>query len=1056
VAEPELKHVQARPGAEGLLRALARAAKRALATADPEQAIREMLPELGAAAGATRASVRRSGVSDAVVAAWASEPIAADDASHQLALPIEDPEATWGELILVRSSRTAPWTADEREILQDAAALIGAAVRRAELDHADRETQIPYRALVEQIPAITYIDVSDGTEKGAWPSVFVSPQIQEILGYTAEEWKADASLWASIVHPIDRAAAEAADARHYATGEPLHSEYRMLSRNGRIVWIEDTATIWESSDGRRYSQGVLTDITLRKEHEQQLEAAEARFRALVERTPAVTYQEATSESYDPDVSMMYVSPQIEEILGYPAESWWTIPGFWTGIIHPDDHARVSEESDRTTESGTAYSQEYRMIASDGRVVWFHDDAVPIPRTDEDQPQLWQGVMVDITAQKEAEERLRAAQERYRALVENIPAVTYTESIDGSAEDFYISPQAKTLFGYDPEEWRWTNHFWRDHIHPADRERVLAEDRRTNETGDRYEIEYRVIAKDGRAVWIHDEATLIEDEHGGGRYWRGFMLDITERMMADENLRAAEAKYRTLVEQNPAVIYTQVIDPAGHSNTAYISPRSEAVTGYTLEEIRDEPDLWRRMIHPDDRERVLAEDIEGNQTGQAFDMQYRMIAKDGKVVWVHDQATLVHDALGRPAFWQGFLLDITEQMEAEERAREGEIKYRSLVENIPAVTYIEEVEANPVDFFMSPQVESILGYKPEEWTATEDFWIRHIHPDDYSTVMAEDVRTDETNDPFEIEYRFRHKDGRWVWLRESAVVVRDETGEPHYWQGFMLDITQRKEAERAIERALEIERDATARLRSLDEMKNTFLQAVSHDLRTPLAAILGLAVTLERSDLDLEKEEAHDLARRIAGNARKLDRLVTDLLDLDRLARGIVEPKLHPTDVGALVRRVLTESDVSEGRTISVETSPVVIPVDAAKVERIVENLLSNTVRHTPADTQVWVRVEARPEGALLIVEDEGPGVHPEFREAVFQPFLQGPNAPSHSPGVGVGLALVARFAELHGGRAWVEDRPGGGASFRVVFPARAERPAGADAPPAEVAERAAG
>jgi PAS domain S-box-containing protein len=441
-----------------------------------------------------------------------------------------------------------------------------------------------------------------------------------------------------------------------------------------------------------------------------------------------------------------------------------------------------------------------------------------------------------------------------------------------------------------------------------------------------------------------------------------------------------------------------------------------------------------MLHPDDRERVLAEDLAGNETGEAFDMQYRMIAKDGHEVWIHDQATLVRDQDGRPAFWQGFMLDITQQKRAEMRVREGEIKYRSLVENIPALTYVEAVDGSKVDFFMSPQVESVLGYTTDEWSDDDDFWDSHIHPDDLDTVRREDERTDANLQPFDVEYRFQHKDGRWLWIHESAVVVKDEHGVDHYWQGFMVDITERREAERAVEHALEIEREATARLRSLDEMKNTFLQAVSHDLRTPLAAILGLAVTLERADLDLDVEEANDLARRISGNARKLDRLVTDLLDLDRLARGIVEPKLHPTDVAALVRRVVSESDVSAVRDIVLDVEPVVVPLDASKVERIVENLLSNTVRHTPVGSRVWVRVTADPEGALIVVEDEGPGVRPEIRTAVFEPFLQGPDAPTHSPGVGVGLALVARFAELHHGRAWVEDRDGGGASFRVLLP----------------------
>src|SRR5439155_25945020 len=227
--------------------------------------------------------------------------------------------------------------------------------------------------------------------------------------------------------------------------------------------------------------------------------------------------------------------------------------------------------------------------------------------------------------------------------------------------------------------------------------------------------------------------------------------------------------------------------------------------------------------------------------------------------------------------------------------------------------------------------------------------------------------------------------------------------------------ERKLAEEQLARALEVEREATGRLRALDEMKNTFLQAVSHDLRTPLAAILGLAITLERGDVHLEEADAQDLARRIADNARRLDRLVTNLLDLDRLARGIVTPKLQPSDVGALVRRVVAESDLIADSRLRTDIESVTIAADAAKVERIVENLLANTVRHTPKTSTIWIGVRATGEGALLIVEDDGPGVAPELAEAIFEPFRQGPDAPQHSPDVGGGLTLLRRCAELHAG-----------------------------------------
>jgi len=265
------------------------------------------------------------------------------------------------------------------------------------------------------------------------------------------------------------------------------------------------------------------------------------------------------------------------------------------------------------------------------------------------------------------------------------------------------------------------------------------------------------------------------------------------------------------------------------------------------------------------------------------------------------------------------------------------------------------------------------------------------------------------------------------------LIRDDEGRPLFWQGVWVDITERKRAAQ-LQRALEAEREQAMQLREVDEMKNTFLQAVSHDLRTPLAAILGLAVTLERHDLELNAKEAKELASRIAANARKLDRIVNDLLDLDRLGRGIVEPNLALVDVGALVVQILGSSELLAGREVHTDAETVRAQVDPAKVERIVENLLANAVRHTPAGTAIWVRVSPQDEGVLLVVEDEGPGVPVEYREQIFEPFRQGPGVPEHSPGVGIGLALVARFAELHGGRAWMEDRPGGGASFRVWLP----------------------
>jgi signal transduction histidine kinase len=242
------------------------------------------------------------------------------------------------------------------------------------------------------------------------------------------------------------------------------------------------------------------------------------------------------------------------------------------------------------------------------------------------------------------------------------------------------------------------------------------------------------------------------------------------------------------------------------------------------------------------------------------------------------------------------------------------------------------------------------------------------------------------------------------------------------------------ASRQLERQAAIERDAADRLRQADEMKNTFLNAVSHELRTPLSAVLGCAVSLNHaSEMRLSDADMADLGNRLESNARKLSRLLSDLLDLDRLSQGILQPRRAPTDVAEMVRHVVEDTHAADHRSVHVTAPPLVVDIDGAKVERILENLIVNSIRHS-GGTQLWISAVPEAEGLLLVVEDDGPGIPLELREGIFEPFRRGSDAPIHAPGVGVGLSIVMNFAHLHGGRAWVEDRPGGGASFRVLIP----------------------
>ncbi|MEX2274357.1 MAG: ATP-binding protein [Actinomycetota bacterium] len=363
------------------------------------------------------------------------------------------------------------------------------------------------------------------------------------------------------------------------------------------------------------------------------------------------------------------------------------------------------------------------------------------------------------------------------------------------------------------------------------------------------------------------------------------------------------------------------------------------------------------------------------------------------------------------------------------------RFYELVEGIDAVFW----EADPRSLnltFVSGRATELLRDSGSLTT-----WGDHTVERDRGHAIAELRGAIRDRTDVSIEYRIREDGEDAVWLRDLVSVVRDATGAPELLRGMMVDITERKRAEQALQtserkfsEAFEREREAATRLRALDEMKNTFLEAVSHDLRTPLTSILGSAITLERTGMDMPDEDALDLVHRIATNARKLERLLSDLLDLDRLQRGIIAPQRRPTDVGALVRLACGQAELLGGREVEIDAVPVIASIDAAKVERIVENLLVNAVRHTPADAKLWIHVKPFASGVEIVVEDDGPGVPEEVREAIFEPFRQLPGAADHSPGVGIGLSLVSRFAELHGGRSWVDERPGGGAAFHVLLP----------------------
>jgi PAS domain S-box-containing protein len=372
-------------------------------------------------------------------------------------------------------------------------------------------------------------------------------------------------------------------------------------------------------------------------------------------------------------------------------------------------------------------------------------------------------------------------------------------------------------------------------------------------------------------------------------------------------------------------------------------------------------------------------------------------------------------------------DITERHRDQQRLHESEQRFRLAMDDAPIGMALVDMQGRFIE--VNGALCDFLGRAEDDLLQLTTLDV--THPDDVGDDLAYAQAAAHGWDPPELRKRYVRPGGDVVDGLLKVSTVTDPSGRPSYVISQVVDISEQVAHQRRLEQAAATERQAADQLRRLDEVKNSFLNAVSHELRTPLTVVRGMAATLVRVGAALDGETRSELERAIERHATVLSQLLDELLDVDRLARGTLTIDQERTDVAGIVRGMIAASDVRD--RIRIHTpAELWVDVDAVQVGRIVSNLLENAAKYAP-DGPVEVRLTEPAPGAMrLEVIDRGPGIAAEERNRVFEPFYRGKN--DHpQPGTGIGLALVAEFARLHGGHAWVEpsDR---GAHLIVALP----------------------
>jgi PAS domain S-box-containing protein len=379
-----------------------------------------------------------------------------------------------------------------------------------------------------------------------------------------------------------------------------------------------------------------------------------------------------------------------------------------------------------------------------------------------------------------------------------------------------------------------------------------------------------------------------------------------------------------------------------------------------------------------------------------------------------------------------------------RESEGDQRLRSLIDGLDAIVW----EVDPVTLqctFVNRRAASMLGYPVEQWLSEPHFWPKYLHAEDRECVLTVWHAVLADGKERACEHRYLAADGRLLWFRTTLRLMPGDTTRPGWLHGLMIDITERKQAEE--ERAQLCIREQRAQaeaevLRATDRLKSEFIASISHELRTPLHHIKGYASTLLRLHLQFDPTTIQDYLHIITEESDKLERLIVDLLDTSRIETNSLTLDLESVQLDELIGKLIQRWQRADDHTFAVcmphELPPV--PADPYRIEQVLDNLLANVVRHTPAQTHTIVSVDVNREHLIVSVADQGPGIGAEHIPYLFDRFYQAePQAYRHRHGSGLGLFICKGIIEQHGGSIWVELAPDVGATFRFSLPRRRSR-----------------
>ena len=947
---------------------------------------------------------------------------------------------------ITRPDGTVAWISDRGYVQRDdhgqvimKSGVASDITRRKQAEQALRDREAQYRAVIETTPDGFYVTDHDGQ------FLEVNDAYLRFSGYTLEELRSMRITDVEVKETAEETTLHMARVRQSGSDifESLHR-----TRDGRVWPVEVNVSYWPGGGGRYFT--FLRDITQRN-------AVQSALRRWADSFENCAHGIALG---DPATGRVLASnPAYARLQGRSTEE--VAGAEILALYEPSDRALVMAKMAEADRFGQV-RYEARMIRKDGSLFPIQMDLVSV--RDEGGQLLYRvGTVQDISERKRAEQELLDSELRVRSLGDNLPdsvVYQYTRDPDGSPRFVYMSAGVEHITGVKAEDALRDASLLFQLISPESLPQLMEAEAASARELSVFDIELPIRRTDGEPHWVrlHSRPRRLPV---GEILWDGVLIDITELKKVEEEVKSLNASLERRVAERTAEVDSMLANATVGLAFADRELRCIRINQY-LADIDGLPieEHLGRTFH--DLVPQIAESIESDlqevfATGRP--VSGREIALERPARPSEDRYLVlghypVFSADGSVLSVGTSVTDITDRKRSEEalaglnRALKAEIAERARVET-QMRRLATVVEATPDFVGIADAAKQILYLNRAfcealgRWPDRGPLSITDCQPESsLQAVLGEGLPTAERGNVWRGETEFRFQDGRLIPVSQLILAHRDAKGSLEFYATIMRDISERKELEETLRRHSQQLSEANHELARASRLKDEFLANMSHELRTPLNGILGISESLHEEVYGPLNPRQHRAILDVEDCGRHLLDLINDILDVAKIEAGKVELELGAHEVEQVCQashRLIKEAALKKRISVSlaIDRSLGELVADQRRLKQVLVNLLSNAVKFTPQGGKIGLDVvgDRVKREVRFTVWDTGIGISPADQTRLFQPFLQLDSGLSrHYEGTGLGLVLVKRLTEMHGGALHIESEVGKGSRFTVVLP----------------------